>query len=108
MQRLLSNILRKMQLKKAYQPTQDFIDMRYGFSKSSVPPNSVLFGGTVPPNSVLFGGTVPPNSVLFGGTVPPNSFPHFLKPILALKPWVQAGRFVYHEPYNPNDFSFHL
>ena len=48
MQRLLANILRKMQLKKAYQPTQDFIDMRYGFSKSSVPPNSVLFGGTVP------------------------------------------------------------
>jgi len=36
--------------------------MRYGFSKSGVPPNSVLFGGTVPPNSVLFGGTVPPNS----------------------------------------------
>ena len=57
------------------QPKQDFIDMRYGFSKSGVPPNSVLFGGTVPPNSVLFGGTVPPNSVLFGGTVPPNSFP---------------------------------
>ena len=36
--------------------------MRYGFLKSGVPPNSVLFGGTVPPNSVLFGGTVPPNS----------------------------------------------
>ena len=33
--------------------------MKYGFSKSSVPPNSVLFGGTVPPNSVLFGGSVP-------------------------------------------------
>ena len=49
--------------------------MRNGLSKSGVPPNSVLFGGTVPPNSVLFGGTVPPNSVLFGGTVPPNSFP---------------------------------
>ena len=49
--------------------------MSCGFSKSGVPPNSVLFGGTVPPNSVLFGGTVPPNSVLFGGTVPPNSFP---------------------------------
>ena len=56
---------------------QDFIDMRSGFSKSGVPPNSVLFGRTVPPNSVLFGGTVPPNSVLFGGTVPPNSFPLF-------------------------------
>ena len=32
------------------------------FSKSGVPPNSGLFGGSVPPNSVLFGGTVPPNS----------------------------------------------
>ena len=59
------------------QPKQYFIDMRHSFSKSGVPPNSVLFGGTVPPNSVLFGGTVPPNSVLFGGAVPPNSFPHF-------------------------------
>ena len=49
--------------------------LRYGLSKSSVLPNSVLFGGTVPPNSVLSGGTVPPNSVLFGVTVPPNSFP---------------------------------
>ena len=44
------------------QPKQEFIDLRYGFSKSGVPPNSVLFGGTVPPNSVLFGGTVSPNS----------------------------------------------
>ena len=60
-------------------PKHDFIDMSYGLSKSGVPPNSVLFGGTVPPNSVLFGGTVPPNSVLFGGTVPPNSFPHMIK-----------------------------
>ena len=32
-------------------PKQDFIDMRHSFSKSGVPPNSVLFGGTVPPNS---------------------------------------------------------
>ena len=56
-------------------PKQELIDIRYSLSKSGVPPNSVLFGGTVPPNSVLFGGTVPPNSVLFGGTVPPNSFP---------------------------------
>ena len=31
---------------------------------------------------------------------------YFLKPIFALKPWVQAGRFEYHEPYNPNDFFF--
>ena len=54
---------------------QDLICMRYDLSKSGVPPNSVLFGGTVPPNSVLFGGTVPQNSVLFGGAVPPNSFP---------------------------------
>ena len=67
----------------------------YHFSESSVPPNSVLFGGTVPPNSVLFGGTVPPNSVLFGGTVPPNSFPlkkicetlDFVRP---LYPFIQA------------------
>ena len=44
------------------QPKQEFIHLRYGFSKSGVPPNSVLFGGTVPPNSVLFGGAVPPNS----------------------------------------------
>ena len=49
--------------------------IRHGFSKSGVPPNRVLSGGTVPPNSVLFGGTVPPNSLLFGGTVPPKSFP---------------------------------
>ena len=40
------------------QPKQDFIDMRYGLSKSGVLPNSVLFGGTVPPNSVLFRQTV--------------------------------------------------
>ena len=33
----------------------------------------------VPPNSVLLGGTVPPNSVLLGGTVPPNSFTHIEK-----------------------------
>ena len=36
--------------------------IRYHFSESGVPPNSVLFCGTVPPNSVLFGGTDPPNS----------------------------------------------
>ena len=29
---------------------------------------------------------------------------YFLKLIFALKPWVQAGRFEYHEPYNPNIF----
>ena len=51
--------------------------IRYYFSESGVPPNSVLFGGTVPPNSLLFGRTVPPNGVLFGGTVPPDSSPHF-------------------------------
>ena len=56
---------KKNDLRLFYQPNQDFIDLRYGFSKSGVPPNSVLFGGTVTPNSVLF-----------GGTVPPNSFPH--------------------------------
>ena len=31
---------------------------------------------------------------------------YFSKPIFALKPWVQAGRFEYHEPYNPNKFFF--
>ena len=31
---------------------------------------------------------------------------YFSKQIFALKPWVQAGRFEYHEPYNPNDFFF--
>ena len=29
---------------------------------------------------------------------------NFSKPIVALKPWVQAGRFEYHEPYNPKNF----
>ena len=33
---------------------------------------------------------------------------HFLKPIFALKPWVLAGRFEYHEPYNPSNFFFRL
>ena len=33
---------------------------------------------------------------------------YFSKPIFALKPWVRAGRFEYHEPYNPNDFFSHL
>ena len=31
---------------------------------------------------------------------------YFSKPIFALKPWVRAGRFEYHEPHNPNDFFF--
>ena len=31
---------------------------------------------------------------------------YFSKPIFALKPWDWAGRFEYHEPYNPNDFFF--
>ena len=26
------------------------------------------------------------------------------KPIVALKPWVQAGRFEYHKPYNRKNF----
>jgi len=29
---------------------------------------------------------------------------YFLKPIFALRPWVRAGQFEYHEPYNPNNF----
>ena len=29
---------------------------------------------------------------------------YFSKPIFALKPWVQAGRFEYHEPYNQKNF----
>ena len=31
---------------------------------------------------------------------------YFLKPIFALKPWVQAGRFEYHEPYKLNEKIF--
>ena len=33
---------------------------------------------------------------------------YFSKPIFALEPWVQAARFEYHEPHNPNNFFFHL
>ena len=33
---------------------------------------------------------------------------YFSKPIFALKPLVRAGQFEYHEPYNPNNFFFHL
>ena len=33
---------------------------------------------------------------------------YFSKPIFALKPWVQAGRFEYNEPYNPKNFFSHL
>ena len=33
---------------------------------------------------------------------------YFSKPIFALKPWVRAGRFEYHEPHNRNNFFFHL
>ena len=29
---------------------------------------------------------------------------YFSKPIFALKPWVRASRFEYHEPHNPNNF----
>ena len=29
---------------------------------------------------------------------------YFSKPIFALKPWAQAGRFEYHEPYNQKTF----
>ena len=31
---------------------------------------------------------------------------YFSKPIFALRPWVRAGRFEYHEPYNLNNFFF--
>ena len=31
---------------------------------------------------------------------------YLLKPIFALKPWPQAGRFEYHEPYKRNKFFF--
>ena len=31
---------------------------------------------------------------------------YFSKPIFAFKPWFKAGRFEYHEPYNPNKFFF--
>ena len=33
---------------------------------------------------------------------------YFLKPIFALKPWVRAGRFEYHEPHIRNNFFFRL
>ena len=31
---------------------------------------------------------------------------YFSKPIIALKHWVQAGCFEYHEPYNQNNFYY--
>ena len=31
---------------------------------------------------------------------------YFSKPIFALKPWVRAGWFEYHEPHNRNNFFF--
>ena len=31
---------------------------------------------------------------------------YFSKPFFALKPWVQAGRFEYHEPHNLSKFFF--
>ena len=31
---------------------------------------------------------------------------YFSNPIFELKPWVRAGRFEYHEPYNLNNFFF--
>ena len=33
---------------------------------------------------------------------------HFSKPIFALKPWVQASRFEYHEPHNLSNFFLPL
>ena len=33
---------------------------------------------------------------------------YFSKPIFALKPWAQAGRFEYNEPYNRKTFFFTL
>ena len=33
---------------------------------------------------------------------------YFLKPIFALKPWAQAGRFEYHEAYKLNEKKFEL
>ena len=33
---------------------------------------------------------------------------YIYKPIFVLKPWVQAGRFEYHEPYKVNKKSFRL
>ena len=31
---------------------------------------------------------------------------YFSKPIFALKPWVQAGRFEYHKPHDRKNFFF--
>ena len=33
---------------------------------------------------------------------------YFSKPVVALKPWAQAGRFEYHEPYKRNENFFEL
>ena len=33
---------------------------------------------------------------------------YFLKPIFALKPWAQAGRFEYHEAFNRRNYFFAL
>ena len=33
---------------------------------------------------------------------------YFSKQIFALKPWAQAGRFEYHEPYKRNKIFFEL
>ena len=42
------------------------------------------------------------NSYLFGNISGLSAY--FSKPIFALKPWVQAGRFKYHKPYKLNNF----
>ena len=39
---------------------------------------------------------------LFGGILGLGAY--FSKPIFALKPWVQANQFEYHEPHNLNNF----
>ena len=59
------------------------------------------------------------NVSIFAGLVWKADFRHFFdnildlgayfsKPIFALKPWVRAGRFEYHEPYNPKKFFWYL
>ena len=41
-------------------------------------------------------------SYIFPNISGPDAY--FSKPIFALKPWAQAGRFEYHEPNNRNNF----
>ena len=45
-------------------------------------------------------------SYIFANISGPDAY--FSKPIFALKPWVQAGCFDYHKPYNRKNFFLDL